>query len=227
MTKRNLRKSAAQLGLLAVTAASLSLFGVASASAAEVAPAVISPTSGGSSQTFNLTVPNNSHCSKDTSTGHYVWTSYIVPASTDPGTLTWTAAVPNQGFQLYDTFGNPIGPNNTAIGSGNIQNPPPANFALFSVDGSGGNANMLPPGDYNVGLACVTNTNQTDVFWNVELTFTASNTDPNGETWAVSSGPALPESPFAIALPIGAVLILGLGLVIVVRRRHEDVPAAA
>jgi hypothetical protein len=172
--------------------------------------------------------PPNSRCTKDTSTGNYTVTSYIVPASTDPSTLTWTAGVPSVGFQLYDNTGTPYGPVNTSVGSAAIPQAPTMNFALFSVDGSGGNANMLPPGTYNVGIACTTNTSTTDNFWNIQITFTANSSDPNGEVWAVVPNSSVPESPLAIALPIGAIVIIGAGVVVMLRRRdHSDMTAAA
>jgi hypothetical protein len=214
----------------------MSILGITSASAAQVAPATVTQpdahtplNSGGSSTPFTLVLPVNSHCSQDTATGRYHVYTYIT--STDPATETFLAGTgPADGFPLYGTSTAngqaPLIDQSTAINSGNIAQEPTMDFSLFSTDGTGGTTNVLPPGTYNAGIACATPTGALDVYWNVQLTFVANASDPNGEVWSVVPNTTVPESALTIALPIGAVVVLGLG-VFVVRRRRDNEPVAS
>jgi hypothetical protein len=230
--KSNRRKVIAKFGAVAAAVGVLALFAAPAAMAQETAPAVVTTpqgvpiTSGGSTTTWTLTLPVNSHCSGDSATGHFHIFSYI--SSADPSTLSFNTGAPvssdpsAEAFSLIDVNGNQYGPANTAITSGNIPQTPNLNYELFSIDGSGGNANPIPAGTYNVGIACATSTGALDQFWNVQEVFTQVSTDvdPNGETWSVVPSNVVPESPLAIALPIGALLVLGAGVVVARRRRH-------
>ena len=195
--------------------------------ATETAPAVVvtpgagALSGGGSSTLFTLQLPANSHCSGDTASHGYLVYSYITAA--DPSTLTFSASGPSSGYSLYDTTGTPFQQESTAINSGNIAQAPGFNYDFFAtpaIAATNGDF-VITPGTYNVGIACATNTGALDQYWNVQEIFTASASDPNGETWTVVPATQVPESPLTVALPIGALLILGAGVVVLRRRRHS------
>jgi hypothetical protein len=185
--------------------------------------------SGGSATTWTITLPAQAACSHDTASGFYHVESYIVPSTVDPSTLSFNSAGPtdptsNQfDYPLYDTTGSAYANANTAPNTGQVVQIPSFNYAIFSINGSNGNALTLPAGTYNVGIACATNTGAEDKFWNVQETFTADGTDPNGEVWSVTPTSAVPESPMNIALPVSAaVVLLGGASIVVWRRRRSD-----
>jgi hypothetical protein len=185
-------------------------------------------TSGGSATPWTVKfVPATATCSGDTASQGYHVYSYIVPSSVDPGTLTFDPSNgPSQGFPLVDTSGSPYMAKNTAVTTGQIIDFPALsfNYNIFSANGAPGTA-ALPPGNYNVGIACATTLGQGDRYWNVVKTFTASATDPNGETWALPTA-TTPQGGNGLVLPLGAAALLGVGLV-VQRRRHVRTVAAA
>jgi hypothetical protein len=93
--------------------------------------------------------------------------------------LYGTDTVPfvNQGTNVSATPGGP----------GLVSGLPSFSFAVFGPSVVG----VIPPGVYNLGVACtlgVAGPSQLDKFWNLQLTFTASGTDPGGVTWAFPQG---------------------------------------
>jgi hypothetical protein len=163
--------------------------------------------SGGSQTIFSVSLPTGAACSKDSANGRYYVYGYIVPSATYPGALTWDSNGPvlplnppdNDTHTLYDTTGSPWVGQNTAINTGQVPQPPNFNWANYTPTGNSGATLALPASTtgttYNVGIACVTpsipgqvDSSKTDKFWNVQLTFSTSPSDPNGETWAVVTG---------------------------------------
>lgn len=184
--------------------------------------------SGGSSTTWTIGLPPQAHCTKDTATNSYHVFSYEVSTSTvpDPGTLTFSSAGPSAGNPLYDTTSSPYISANTAPTTGQVIQIPSFNWALFSPSGAAGFVNAN--GTYNVGIECANATNQADVYWNVVVTFIASTSDPNQQTWtAANPAPSVPESPLTIALPLSAVVLIGAGAVVVRRRRSQGASSVA
>jgi hypothetical protein len=83
-------------------------------------------------------------------------------------------------------------------------------------------------GVWEVGIACDLNGVLTS-YWNTQVTFTASNTDAGGFTWADAPGaptapPETPEVPVTLALPVAAAVIVG-GYVLMRRRRAHTASA--
>ncbi len=230
-----------KLGAAALAVGALSLFGAPVAMAqpsTETAPAVItnpslSPiNSGGSTTPFSIVLPANSHCSGDTHTDGYLVYSYITQA--DPSTLTFSVANasggPSSGYSEWETLNegqNAYAAIATSITTGNIPQTPDLDYTLFSTTGTGGSTFVLAPGTYNVGIACATRSGALDQFWNVQESFVANAGDPSGESWSVVPATSVPESPLTVALPIGAILVLGAGVVVVYRRRRSRGPVAA
>lgn len=145
--------------------------------------------SGGSTTPWTLRLPTAAACSGDSANNGYQVYSYIVPSSVDPATLTFN---PNTGperpagsfaYPLVDNTGTPYLARNTAVTTGQIIDFPGLDFtfAVFSIDGRTGSA-PLPAGTYNLGVACAHNGAE-DRYWNAQLTFAPSTSDPSGETW--------------------------------------------
>ncbi len=188
----------------------LSIIGVgggssASAAATNAGPLVVAVppggaplNSGGSATEFSPVLPLGAACSGDSATGGYRVTSYMVPASVDPSTLTFDGDGPipgDVGVNLRQPLFSPSGGAflnvNTAISTGVVTNLTTFSFARFGSDGLNG-AELVPPGTYNIGLACIHGTrpgpDQLDRYWNAQLTFAAEATDvPAGLTWRVAA----------------------------------------
>lgn len=210
-----------------------------------VSPGTSNPlNSGGSNQAFDLQLPNLAACSKDTANGNYLVQTFYVPANSPSNgnldALTWSGSglisnnPPN--YPLYDTSYNPVVNKATAPTTGQVIGLP--DFLWGGSPPIGPNFTGVPnppiPGvlspDPNsdiaeVGIACATNTRSVDKFWSVKIKFTAAPNDPNGYTWSVvQSGPPpqTPESPLAIALPLSAAALLGVGVLVLRGRRKAN-----
>ena len=149
-------------------------------------------THGGSATPFVLAPPSAASCSGDSVAG-YRTQSYIVPATVDPNTLTFDSAGPtpadtgaNLRQPLYDTTGTAWLSRTVGIGDGLVLGLPTTPFD-FAVYGAGA-AQLIPPGTYNLGIACTgPTTSHLDKYWNVQFTFSADPTDsPSGITWVVT-----------------------------------------
>jgi hypothetical protein len=141
-----------------------------------------------SSTQFDFLPPAGAACTGNTATGGYHLYSYVVDASQvpDPGTLTYNSSAPNTGVTLLDFGGNPYANNNTTT-TGAFPLPLPTFAWSPGYAGNFGVGLAIYPGTFNVGVACVTTTGTTDKFWNVQMVFTASSSDPNGFTWNLAT----------------------------------------
>ncbi len=146
-------------------------------------------TSGGSTTVFTVALPTGAACSGDTANDGYHVYSYLVPHGTDLGTVKFVN-FPTKGYGFVDNTGTYYGAANTAINTGqiigiptNLEWAPLTNsVALSTLLGGGSSAS------WDAGIACAdTNGNLSDN-WNVELTFTADGSDPNGFTWSTGGG---------------------------------------
>jgi hypothetical protein len=175
---------------------------------------VISPdtgatvTSGGSMVSWDLKLPASASCSGDTVHGYHAF-GFVVDSTAvpDPGTLTFSSTGPvggtsgqsaTTGFPLASASGGTAADVNQAValGTGQVMNPNgPYDWSFFSVDGSAGFA--LPLGTYNVGIACTKPGGgmvDVDKYWDVQVKFTASTSDPSREVWAVQSSSPPPTT---------------------------------
>jgi hypothetical protein len=165
--------------------------------------------SGGQATNWTLVLPSGAACSGDTANGGYHVFSYIVPGSVDPGSLTFSANGPSQGFPLFDTTAAPYTAKNTAVTTGQVINIPTFDYVQFD-------STVLPAGDYNVGIACANSSGQGDKFWNISETFTSSNTDPN---WWTAHPTTVPAGGNGLMVPVGVAGLAAVGLYLQRRRR--------
>jgi hypothetical protein len=182
--------------------------------------------SGGSSTQWTLNLPSGAACSGDTATQGYHVYSFIVPAATDVGTLTFNPSTgPSTGNPLVDSTGSAYMAVNTAQTTGQVIQIPTFNFNLFASTEQGGTKLALPPGDYKAGLACANTLGQGDKYWSTQFTSTASSSDPNGEVWTVHPTSAS-SGGNSLALPIGIAAIACAGFVVQRRLRRGRTVAA-
>jgi hypothetical protein len=222
----NRRVVARAAGVTAVLAAAAT-FSVGTAGAATVNgtatianPANGNPLpSGASTKPFTVTLPSGASCSGDTANGGYHVYSYLVHAGTDITTVTFVN-FPSQGYGFVDNTGTYYGPANTAINTGQIIGIP-NNFQwaplVTTAGGSLPVSEILYSGSsglWEAGLVCANSTGHVVDYWNTEVTFTSSNSDANGFTWAAVPGPPAqaPEVPLTLILPLVAAGVIGGGI---------------
>ena len=183
--------------------------------------------------TATITLPAQAACTGDTATGGYHVYSYLVQAGTDVTTVTFQPS-PSAGYGILDTTGTYYGPANTAINTGQIIGIP-NNFQwsqLTAASGFGLSVSDLlysgTTGSWTTGLVCANSTGHVTDYWTTPVTFTASNSDANGFTWAAVPGvpTGTPEAPLAILLPLVGVAVVGGAIGINRRRRGRLTPAS-
>jgi large repetitive protein len=152
--------------------------------------------SGGSDTNFTVTLPTNAACTGDSAhSGYHVW-SYLVEKGANIAATTFNADTgPSQGLGLYESDANYYGPANTAQTTGEIIGIP--NDFQWGAAVAGGDftaAQLLynggASGVWEGGIACANGSGVLSDNWNTEITFTSSNTDPNGFTWSAVPGPS-------------------------------------
>jgi hypothetical protein len=194
-----------------------------------------------STQTFKIVLPTGAACTMSTAAAGFHVGSFLANTSAgDPASYQYGAGGPtNGGFGLSTPLG--AGFQNINTNTDATVNPPPVfslkkQFAVYTPGGPGANpAGTLYQGTWNMGISC-TDANSpanADNVWNIPVTFTdvpvgtGQGQDPNGFMWQVTPGTSLPETPYAIALPLSAVALGGGAFLVLRRRRRGTTPTAA
>lgn len=207
--KISLKRVLSGVAAMAV-AASVAPFTTVAPAAAAGTPqnpgADVTPTSGNSETALRVLLPSGASCPGDSANADWRVQTYMVPASVDPGTLTFGSAGPEPGglgpsFRqpLFTTTGSPIidqqtANADTAGGPGRILDLPEANFSA-----AGFQPGDIPPGAYNIGVACTlgpADADQVGPYWNLTATFIedAASGGPAAVSWskgAVAGSPTL------------------------------------
>jgi hypothetical protein len=139
----------------------------------------------GSATPFVIKLPTGAACPGDTAHKYYLVNSYVVPISTDPGTLTFEGGVPPGDTTIVSTSGVPYTAQDTIEYTGGIAPLPAFSWAGYAHHPDG----RLVPGTYNVGLACANREGKATTYWNAKITVQASSTDSGGFTWSVIGAP--------------------------------------
>jgi hypothetical protein len=183
--------------------------------------------SGGSETVFAVALPQDATCPGLSHDGFHVY-SYLVPAGTDVTSVTFAPAGPSTGFGLIDApTSSYYGPVNTESLTGRILALPTFEWARILGDNGGAPTltDLLYSGSngmWDGGLACVDPTGHVTDSWNFQVMLSKSHSDANGFTWCVVPGvPAqAPEVPFALALPLVGLVVVG-GFAVARRRRAD------
>jgi hypothetical protein len=214
--------SAGALGLLETATASA----VTDAGAVEVVtPGNLSPLNGGGSATpFTLRLPGGAACPGDTAHKGYLVFSYTIPAAVKPDHIFFPGGSPKVGVDLIDTAGVPFVTEATGVNTGVVLQPPVFVWSRYDH-----HPEALPPGTYNVGLACAL-LDRPVTYWNTQITFVASSTDPGGFTWRVANPVRIASrgSSVPMVAVVAGGLVLAAGVALAVRhRRRSPAPTEA
>jgi len=171
----------------------------------------------------------NASCSADSTTGSTTADAYMIPAFTDPGSVTVSGGALSVGNVLYTSTGTGIISQNVGPTTGVIQ-PNLFSFSKTAIHVTGGILQGGSTATYEIGYLCWNaNTKTVTDWWNAEVTFTA--TPAGSYTWTAVPGPpstppATPETPLAVGLPLGGGAVIIGGLAIQTRRRRRKAVVA-
>jgi large repetitive protein len=195
---------AAACVLATLAALTLSNPQVASAATLDAVATIASPgtsdylASGGSATPFTVSLPAQAACSGDTATDGYHVFSYLVEKGTNVTTITFPDNLPNSGdnqYGLVEADAAYWGDKNTAPTTGQVIDiPNDFEFGPLLSDGVTLD-NLLyqdtnTSGVWEAGFACTNNSGVVTDYWNTEVTFTASGSDPDGFVWSGIPGPS-------------------------------------
>jgi hypothetical protein len=182
--------------------------GAAGSTATIAVPGTNTPLSSGGSETrFTVGLPPTTACPGDTARdGDHVY-SYLVHQGVNPASVTFVNA-PSAGYGIVDATGEYYGPVNTSMGTGEIIGIPNDFQWAPLTTGDGGSVplqQLLYQGEsgiWETGIACVDTHGALADYWNVQVTFTSSPTDPTGFTWSADEPGALAvNAPTPTTLP--------------------------
>jgi putative Ig domain-containing protein len=190
----------AAAGLLtATTAAVVAVPATAGASTLDGVATIASPgtanelASGGSATEYTVSLPAQAACSGDTEKDGYHVYSYLVEAGTSITGVTFVNT-PSKGYGFVDNTGTYYGAANTAPTTGQIIDiPNDLEFAPLVTKDSVPLDTLLygkknKSGAWDAGIACANSSGTLTDYWNTEVTFLASSTDPNKFTWTAVPG---------------------------------------
>jgi hypothetical protein len=173
---------------------------------------------GGSATAFSFKLPGGAACPGDSYHHGYLIFSYVVPLGTEPSSLTFPDNFPSSGADLITVGGTPYVTQATEEYTGAIPSLPGFSWSRYAHDTSD-----LPPGSYNVGIACAEGLGKVDRYWNTKIDFVATSTDSGGFTWHVLEAvdPATHHSSSwkTILSIVAAVVVVGAVLAVVLGRR--------
>ena len=185
---------------------------------------------------FNLALPTGATCPGDTAHDGYIVQSYMVPESVDPTGLTFDGQGPTPYHpETYEAFrmplylpdqpfdAEPTAPNAEPGHPGLIVTLPTLSFAAYPPG-------YLPVGIYNIGVACVFET-EPKVIWGTQMEVVEDDSDDvSARRWTIvgsqegtiggdDSSPTLP-------LVVAALAAAALAFVFIRRRRPVTVGRA-
>jgi hypothetical protein len=185
--------------------------------------------SGGSATLYGINVPSGSKCQGDTAHDGYSVFTYMVPKGTDPASETYTD-VPAKGFGLIASE-QYVGGLATDPISGDLQSMP-GNFTFSRLTPAILFGNGATSATFEAGVACVRRGGFTSAYWNVEVVFTRSTTDPGGFVWHLTRHESRPSSTgrtvliVVVGVVAGGTVYILISLFGVARRRSRTAPAA-
>jgi hypothetical protein len=160
--------------------------------------------SGGSGTPYGVVLPSGAGCPGDTAHHGYHLFSYLLPKDVPLVSVSFKTGKPNKGLG-YIAYGMYYGAVNTAEGTGLVVGlPPEFTWTRWTPK------ELFPQGQKSAtwegGIACANTDGVVANYWNSQIVFSASTSDPRGFTWRVVAQPAL--GPSHNWLWIGVTLIV-------------------
>jgi hypothetical protein len=184
-------------------------------------------TDGDSNTIFTLGVPGEATCPGDSANDQWRIQSFIVPATDDPGSLTFGPIWPEGDgrYAVYQADTRPysqvlLGQNDVAGQPGRILATPPLTIGVFPFG-------TLTAPRYRIGMAC-TLFGETARYWDTEIVMAEANdVEPGGLSWRLASAPETsPASRSTSFRSWPFIAVIGLAgtaaLVLTVRRRTAN-----
>ena len=177
-------------------------------------PDQVTPLNSGSSSTlYGVLLPQGARCPGDSAHKGYRVDSYLVPKGVSPTSVSFKTGVPSRWFG-YIANGAYYGAINTAESTGQIVNIP-SDFTWSRLTPQDLFSNGARTAVWEGGIACSDTNGVVTNYWNTEVIFAASRTDPGGFTWALvqpdpvsdGHGPWLAVGLFLAALVLGGVSV--------------------
>jgi hypothetical protein len=161
--------------------------------------------SGGSGTLYGVQLPAGASCPGDSAHQGYRVDSYLVPKGVSPASVSFKTGLPSKWYG-YIAYGEYFGAVNTAEGSGLIVGlAPEFTWTRLTTE------ELFPHGQksstWEGGIACSNNDGVVTDYWNSQIVFTASTSDPHGFTWRVVAQPSLAPSHSYKWLGIGLILL--------------------
>ncbi len=200
--------------------------GAVAGSEAITRPGQLTPLdSGGSGTLYGVVLPSGASCPGDTAHQGYHVFSYLVPKVVSPASIDFKTGFANKGFG-YIAYGSYYGAINTVEGSGQIVGLP-LNFTWSRLTVK----ELFPKGQksstWEGGIACADTHGVVTDYWNSQIVFTASASDPRGFTWRVVAQPALGPSHKWLWLGVALIVLsIGLAAFAVFLSRRRDLPSS-
>jgi len=205
-------------GVLALCAAPATAFASTTNGTATITDPADNPlASGGSGTSFTVTLPAQAACTGDTASDGYHVFSYLIPQGSSPTSVNFSSGDPSTGYGFFSSIGTYYGSANTASTTGEIIGIPDFEWGP-AVESYNLKSALLYDGGtsgvWEAGIACANSSGTVTDWWNTEITFTSSESDPDGFVWADVPGlPSdTPEAATTVVLPLVGVGILGSGL---------------
>jgi hypothetical protein len=205
----------------------------ASASAAEGSAAITQLNlttpldSGGSSTEYGVELPSGAKCPGDSAHDGYRVYTYLIPKGVSLTSLSLKGELPFRGTAAYPYYGyvadgTYYGGVDTDEFTGQISTLPSA-FTWSRLTPSDLFAHGVKSAVWEGGIACATADGTVTNYWNSEIEFTASSSDPGGFTWTVLHRPAS-SIDLAKWISVGLIILaIGFGAnALVLRRRQRE-----
>lgn len=182
---------------------------------------------GDSTSAFTFRLPEGAACPGDSANDDWRVNTFLVPADTDLDTLMYQALRPDgEAYRSLryldgDIYVMEMTNPNPGPGQPGLLTPiPPLTMAWFE-------AGSLPPGPYEMGIACTDAVGAVQRYWDTTVELTAApEVDPGGLRWSVVDNPnAAPTESASNSsttwVVLSAALVVVVGGVVVIRRRQR------
>jgi hypothetical protein len=196
-----------------------------------VAPDFATPLKGGNGNTvYSLNVPKGAACQGDSATDNYRVQSFLIPAGTDVGSVTFNNFKPHttDANALFATSTNPFWDSftdkaSTPGGGGPIIDIPPMSFKVFEPPF------LLKPHTYQIGIACTLYAKVTRYWSTLVVVKRDLNDKPAQIRWTVVNAPAAQGPPIGkyVAYVVIGLVIVGILYVILKPSKRDLAEAAA